>query len=133
MAKIRIGGFCWLLLIVVAAILALPIVADGAYGERTAAAPAPRSGTPVTAPMVSSASDDTESTSDDTESASDHCPVRRCGRTTVEPARSGPLMSTTEQAWTDSGPGITAPLTQREAVPLSKSGELPVQHGVFRC
>ncbi|GAU68968.1 hypothetical protein SSP35_09_02130 [Streptomyces sp. NBRC 110611] len=144
MAKIRIGGLGQLLLIVVAAVLTLT-VADGAYGERAAptsarggagsrsAAPVARTTAPVAAPMASGASDDAESTSDDTESTSDPCPVRRCSRSTAEPARSGTLVSAAEWAEADSGPGITAPLTGRQAVPLSRSGELPVRHGVFRC
>lgn len=28
---------------------------------------------------------------------------------------------------------VTAPRTARQAVPLSRSGELPVAHGAFRC
>ncbi|MEU9121157.1 hypothetical protein AB0C96_15105 [Streptomyces sp. NPDC048506] len=134
MAKIRVGRLGRLLLIVVAVVLALPLVANGAYGERAAAAPA-RSGTagagsPDTAPTASDAAEHPEK-------ATDRCQPRRSGRSTATvavPTPSGTPVSTAQRVRTEAGPaGINAALTGRQAVPLSRSGELPVHHLVFRC
>lgn len=133
MAKIRVGGLGRLLLIVVAVVLALPTFIDGAYGEGAATAPgrnnAAGTGTSGIAPT---ASDDSEHP----DSATDRCQPRRSGRSTATvaaPAPPGTPVSTVEPVRPEGGRGVTAALTGRQAVPLSRSGELPVQHGVFRC
>ncbi|WP_310728739.1 hypothetical protein [Streptomyces sp. N2A] len=69
--------------------------------------------------------------------AREGCPARRGGRSTgslCAPAPSGKAVSTAAPVWTvQGGSAISAPLTGRQAVPLSRSGELPVHHLVFRC
>ncbi|AZS73435.1 hypothetical protein DDE74_23005 [Streptomyces lydicus] len=135
MAKIRVRGLGRLLLIVMAVLLALPLGADGVYGERATAAPAStgagRTGSPGTAPW---ASDPAET--ENPESGSDRCPPRRDGRSTASLSAPTPpvtTVSTTAPARTGGGLHLTAPLTGRRAVPVSRSGELPLQHLVFRC
>ncbi|MFJ3953651.1 hypothetical protein SLV14_003363 [Streptomyces sp. Je 1-4] len=135
MAKIRVRGLGRLLLIVMAVLLALPLGADGVYGERATAAPAStgagRTGSPGTAPW---ASDPAET--ENPESGSDRCPPRRDGRSTASVSAPTPpftTVSTTAPVRTEGGLHLTAPLTGRQAVPVSRSGELPLQHLVFRC
>lgn len=135
MAKIRVRGLGRLLLIVMAVLLALPLGADGVYGERATAAPAStgagRTGSPGTAPW---ASDPAET--ENPESGSDRCPPRRDGRSTASVSAPTPpftTVSTTAPVRTEGGLHLTAPLTGRRAVPVSRSGELPLQHLVFRC
>ncbi|MCX5451438.1 hypothetical protein [Streptomyces nigrescens] len=133
MAKIRVRGLGRLLLIVMAVLLALPMGADGVYGERATAAPAStgagRTGSPGTAPWASDPAENEES-------GSDRCPPRRDGRSTASVSAPTPpftTVSTTAPVRTEGVPRLTAPLTGRRAVPVSRSGELPVQHLVFRC
>ncbi|MEJ8649784.1 hypothetical protein WKI65_17235 [Streptomyces sp. MS1.AVA.3] len=133
MAKIRVGGLGRFLLIVVAVVLALPALAEGAYGQSPAAAPATNGATRAgSAGTTTMASD----TSEHPESGSDRCPPRRGGRSTATVSAPTPPVTTVSTAGpvrTDGGLRVTVPLTGRQAVPLSRSGELPVHHLVFRC
>ncbi|MFF8788466.1 hypothetical protein [Streptomyces sp. NPDC015125] len=137
MAKIRVRGLGRLLLIVVTVVLALSLGADAVYGEHAAAAPV-TSGAGRTAPSGTDprASD----TSENPESGSDRCPPRRDGRSTASVSAPMPPVTTVSTAGrgrgrgrTEGGLSLTAPLTGRQAVPLTRSGELPLQHAVFRC
>ncbi|GAU71653.1 hypothetical protein SSP35_70_00030 [Streptomyces sp. NBRC 110611] len=148
MAKVRVDGLGRLLLIVVSVVLALPTVAGGAYEEHAAAVPArtsaigagPRDPAPTgsrdPAPMAADAPDHPKYSADRGHPRHSSGHPRRSSRASVAYAahgRSVTPVSTAEPVWTDGGTGITAPLTGRQAVPLSRSGELPVHHGVFRC
>ncbi|GES31123.1 hypothetical protein AB0G60_34315 [Streptomyces angustmyceticus] len=133
MAKIRVGGLGRLLLIVVAVALALPLVAHPAYGERTAtrsaAAGDGRAESPGTARWGSDLSENPES-------GSDRCQPRRGGRSAATLSAPRPPLTTVSATGPVRAEGaltVTAPLTGRQAVPLSRSGELPVRHLVFRC
>ncbi|MFE7546279.1 hypothetical protein [Streptomyces platensis] len=133
MAKIRVRGLGRLLLIVMAVLLALPMGAEGVYGEPAAAAPATsgagRTGPPGPTPWASDSSENPES-------GSDRCPPRRDGRSTASVSAPTPpltTVSTAAPARTGGALRLTAPLTGRRAVPVSSSGELPLQHAVFRC
>ncbi|MFG2831604.1 hypothetical protein ACGFWI_29730 [Streptomyces sp. NPDC048434] len=133
MAKTRVGGLGRLLLIVMAVVLALPTLAEGAYGESASAAPAAngavRPGPAGTAPLASD-------TSEHPEPGGDRCQPRRGGRSTAMVSAPRPpvtTVSTTGPVHTECGLRVTVPLTGRQAVPLSRSGELPVHHLVFRC
>ncbi|MFD5399398.1 hypothetical protein ACFWJW_34980 [Streptomyces sp. NPDC127097] len=133
MAKIRVRGLGRLLLIVMAVLLALPLGAEGVYGERATAAPvtsgAGRTGPAGPTPWASDSSENPES-------GSDRCPPRRDGRSTAAVSAPAPpltTVSTAAPARTGGALRLTAPLTGRQAVPVSSSGELPVQHAVFRC
>ncbi|MFE6742135.1 hypothetical protein [Streptomyces tubercidicus] len=130
MTTLRVHGFGRLLLIVMAVLLALPMGAEGVYGAPAAAAPI----TGRTAPPAptSSVSDPAENP----ESGSDRCPPRRDGRSSAAVSAPTPPLTTVSTAApvrTGGGLPLTAPLTGRRAVPVSRSGELPVQHLVFRC
>ncbi|MGW7492011.1 hypothetical protein [Streptomyces sp. NPDC054786] len=133
MAKTRVGGLGRLLLIVMAVVLALPALAEGAYGESASAARAANGAVrPGSAGTASLASD----TSEHPESGGDRCQPRRCGRSTATVSAPTPpvtTVSTTGPVHTGGGLSVTVPLTGRQAVPLSRSGELPVHHLVFRC
>ncbi|MEU8685031.1 hypothetical protein [Streptomyces sp. NPDC048611] len=132
MAKTRVRGLGRLLLIVMAVLLALPMGAEGVYGERLTAAP-PANGTGRTAPP---APDWTSDPSENPESGGDRCPPRRDGRSSAPvsaPAPPATTVSTAAPVRSRSRLPLAAPLTGRQAVPLSRSGELPVQHLVFRC
>ena len=134
MTTLQVRGLGRLLLIVVTLVLALPLVAGGTYGERTAAPPAAGNsaadaGSPDSAPVASAPSDHPEA-------AGDRCQPRRGGRsaaTLCAPAPPGTPVSTAGPVRTEGGLRVTVPLTGRQAVPLSRSGELPVRHLVFRC
>ncbi|MFJ6602088.1 hypothetical protein [Streptomyces lydicus] len=134
MTTIQVRGLGRLLLIVVTLVLALPLVAGGTYGERAAAPPAAGNsaagtGSPGSAPLASDPSDHPEA-------AGDRCQPRRGGRsaaTLCAPAPPGTPVSTAGPVRTEGGLRVTVPLTGRQAVPLSRSGELPVRHLVFRC
>ncbi|MFG2290545.1 hypothetical protein ACGFOU_31255 [Streptomyces sp. NPDC048595] len=133
MAKIQVGRFVRLLLILMAVVLALPTAADGAFGTDAAAAPARHSasgaGSASTAPVASDPSEDGEA-------ALGRCLPRRGGRaaaTVCVPAPPGTAVSTDAPVRTEGGLRLAAPLTGRQAVPVSRSGELPVHHLVFRC
>ncbi|MFI0908477.1 hypothetical protein ACH4TE_33935 [Streptomyces sioyaensis] len=136
MAKTRAGRIGRLLLIVVALVLALPAVAGGAYGE---------SGSATANSAARSASPDSDSpddaqwasdTSEHPESGADRCRTRHGGRSTTTVSAPHPPRTTVSSAGpvrTGSGLSVTVPLTGRRAVPLSRSGELPVRHLVIRC
>ncbi|MEW1754190.1 hypothetical protein ACIQU1_35835 [Streptomyces angustmyceticus] len=130
MAKIRVGGLGRLLLIVVAVALALPLVAHPAYGEGTRAPSAAGRAEPAGTARWGS------DLSENPESGSDRCQPRRGGRSAATLSAPQPpltTVSTTGPVRAEGALTVTAPLTGRQAVPLSRSGELPVQHLVFRC
>jgi len=151
MAKTRAGRICRLLLIVVALVLALPAVAGGAYGESVSAAAknaarsgppdsdSPASDSPASDSRDSGSPDDVQwasKTSEHPESGADRCRGRHGGRSTATVSAPHPPRTTVSSAGpvrTESGLSVTVPLTGRRAVPLSRSGELPVQHLVIRC
>ncbi|WP_327704247.1 hypothetical protein OG530_23235 [Streptomyces decoyicus] len=133
MAKIRVGGLGRFLLIVVVVVLALPTLAEGAYGQSPAAAPATNGATRAGSAGTTTTDSDT---SEHPESGSDRCQPRRGGRSTATVSAPPPpvtTVSTADRVRTDGGLRVTVPLTGRQAVPVSRSGELPVHHLVFRC
>ncbi|WP_411145728.1 hypothetical protein [Streptomyces sp. x-80] len=134
MAKVRAGRVGRLLLIIAAVVLALSSVGGGGRERAAAAALLPEIAadgrvTPRTAQFA-------RDSAEHPEPGVDRCRARRGGRFTAaagapsppaaQPATAGP-------ARTAGGPTVTGPLTGRRAVPLSRSGELPVRHGVVRC
>lgn len=136
MAKTRAGRIGRLLLIVVALVLALPAIAGGAYGESVSATAksAARSDSPD-----SDSPDDAQWASDTSEhpaSGADRCGTRHGGRSTATVSAPHPPRTTVSSAGpvrTESGLSVTVALTGRRAVPLSRSGDLPVRHLVIRC
>ncbi|MFJ6748469.1 hypothetical protein ACIQNI_09785 [Streptomyces sp. NPDC091266] len=130
MAKIRVGALCRFLLIVAAVVLALPAAAAlPALVER---APAYGTAGPAASSDVPQALDAT----DHPESAADRCQPRRGGRSAPAASAPTPLstpLSTACSVRPVGGSAVTVPLAARQAVPLSRSGELPVRYGVFRC
>ncbi|PBC84165.1 hypothetical protein SAMN05428945_1211 [Streptomyces sp. 2224.1] len=137
MAKIRVRGLGRLLLIVVTVVLALSLGAEAVYGEHASAAPA-MNGAGRTAPSGTDPRASDTSASEHPESGSDRCPPRRDGRSAASVSAPTPPVTTVSTAGrgrdrTEGGLGLTAPLTGRQAVPLTRSGELPLQHAVFRC
>ncbi|MEU5546513.1 hypothetical protein AB0G85_29575 [Streptomyces sioyaensis] len=141
MAKTRAGRIGRLLLIVVALVLALPAIAGGAYGESVSATAksAARSASPDSDSPDGGSPDDVQwasKTSEHPESGADRCRTRHGGRSTATVSAPHPPRTTVSSAGpvrTESGLSVTVPLTGRRAVPLSRSGELPVQHLVIRC
>ncbi|MEU7434385.1 hypothetical protein AB0B07_26665 [Streptomyces sioyaensis] len=146
MAKTRAGRIGRLLLIVVALVLALPAIAGGAYGESvsataksTARSASPDSDSPDSESPDGDSPDDVQwasKTSEHPESGTDRCRTRHGGRSTATVSAPHPPRTTVSSAGpvrTESGLSVTVPLTGRRAVPLSRSGELPVQHLVIRC
>ncbi|MFG2529058.1 hypothetical protein [Streptomyces sp. NPDC048516] len=135
MAKIRVRGLGRLLLIVVTVVLALSLGTDAVYGEHAPAAPA-ANGVGRTAPSGTEPRASDTSTAENPESGSDRCPPRRDGRSTASVAAPTPPVTTVSTAGrgrTGGGLRLTVPLTGRQAVPLTRSGELPLRHAVFRC
>ncbi|MGW7576764.1 hypothetical protein [Streptomyces sp. NPDC054765] len=140
MAKIRVGGLGRLLLIVVAVALALPALAlalpalaEGAYGRSPAATPATNSATQGGSPGTALRASDT---SEHPEYGVDRCRLRHGRRsvaTVSAPTPRGTTVSAAGPVRTGDGLSATVALTGRQAVPLSRSGELPVLHLVFRC
>ncbi|MFI1306760.1 hypothetical protein [Streptomyces sioyaensis] len=131
MAKTRAGRIGRLLLIVVALVLALPAVAGAAYGESVSATAksAARSDSPDDAQWASD-------TSEHPQSGADRCRTRHGGRSTATVSAPHPPRTTVSSAGpvhSESGLSVTVPLTGRRAVPLSRSGELPLRHLVIRC
>ncbi|MFI1161784.1 hypothetical protein [Streptomyces sioyaensis] len=146
MAKTRVGRIGRLLLIVVALVLALPAIAGGAYGESVSAtsrsaarSDSPDSDSPDSDSRDSDSRDDTQWASDTSEhpaSGADRCRTRHGGRSTATVSAPHPPRTTVSSAGpvrTEGGLSVTVPLTGRRAVPLSRSGELPVRHLVIRC
>ncbi|MFG2893751.1 hypothetical protein [Streptomyces sp. NPDC048248] len=132
MAKVRVGVLCRLLAILAAVVMALPALADGTYGG-VAAAAAPAFAASATAPRAAQLAVDAV---EHQETGADRCQPRRGGRSTATVPIPAPLstpLSTTTPVHPVSGLAVTVPLTGRQAVPLSRSGELPVQHRAFRC
>ncbi|MGX1855685.1 hypothetical protein OIU91_19020 [Streptomyces sp. NBC_01456] len=131
MAKTRAGRLGRLLLLVVALVLALPAVAGGAYGASgpVTAKSAARGDSPDDAQWASD-------TSEHQESGGDRCRTRHGGRSTATVSAPVPPRTTVSSAGpvhAEGGLSRTVPLTGRRAVPVSRSGELPVRHLVFRC
>ncbi|MFF4955307.1 hypothetical protein [Streptomyces chattanoogensis] len=150
-SPLRGTGLGRFLLAVVVVVLALPVVAGrsyggyGSYGQtRGAALSGAASGAP---------SESEYGTADGRGAAAatpvaldlhehhpqagpDRCRPRRGGRSaaavSAPPPLSTPLSTACPVRDTDGPPG-SVPLTGQRAVPLSRSGELPVQHRVFRC
>ncbi|MFG2865895.1 hypothetical protein [Streptomyces sioyaensis] len=146
MAKTRAGRIGRLLLIVVALVLALPAIAGGAYGESVSAtaksaarSASPDSDSPDSDSPDGDSPDDVQwasKTSEHPESGADRCRTRHGGRSTATVSAPHPPRTTVSSAGpvrTESGLSVTVPLTGRRAVPLSRSGELPVRHLVIRC
>ncbi|SOE11980.1 hypothetical protein SAMN06272775_2969 [Streptomyces sp. 2323.1] len=146
MAKTRAGRIGRLLLIVVALVLALPAIAGGAYGESVSAtaksaahSASPGSASPDSDSPDGDSPDDVQwasKTSEHPESGADRCRTRHGGRSTATVSAPHPPRTTVSSAGpvrTESGLSVTVPLTGRRAVPLSRSGELPVRHLVIRC
>ncbi|MFD9206420.1 hypothetical protein ACFVZM_09065 [Streptomyces sioyaensis] len=141
MAKTRAGRIGRLLLIVVALVLALPAVAGGAYGESVSATAksAARSDSSDSDSPDSDSPDDAQwasNTSEHPQSGADRCRTRHGGRSTATVSAPHPPRTTVSSAGpvrTESGLSVTVPLTGRRAVPLSRSGELPLRHLVIRC
>ncbi|MFI1741465.1 hypothetical protein [Streptomyces sioyaensis] len=146
MAKTRAGRIGRLLLIVVALVLALPAIAGGAYGESVSAtaksaarSASPGSDSPDSDSPDGDSPDDVQwasKTSEHPESGADRCRTRHGGRSTATVSAPHPPRTTVSSAGpvrTESGLSVTVPLTGRRAVPLSRSGELPVRHLVIRC
>lgn len=136
MAKIRVRGLGRLLLIVVTVVLALSLGTDAVYGEHAPAAAPATIGAGRTAPSGTEPRASDSSTAESPESGSDRCPTRREGRSTASVTAPTPpvtTVSTADRGRTEGGLRLTAPLTGRQAVPLTRSGELPLQHAVFRC
>ncbi|UQA93895.1 hypothetical protein [Streptomyces halobius] len=140
MAKIQVGVFCRLVALAAAVILGLPTVVHGVRGGFSAltpsafaavgtspachweTAPGQRVGHPARAA--------------DEHHGTVHCRPRHGGRALATVSVPGPLstpLSTSAPVPEVGGLAVTAPLTGRQAVPLSRSGELPVHHSVFRC
>ncbi|MCZ1008244.1 hypothetical protein [Streptomyces lydicus] len=137
MAKIRVRGLGRLLLIVVTVVLALSLGAEAVYGEHAPAAPA-TNGAGRTAPSGTDPRASDTSASEHPESGSDRCPPRRDGRSTSSVTAPTPPVTAVSTAGrgregTGGGLRLTVPLTGRQAVPLMRSGELALQHAVFRC
>ncbi|WP_433857636.1 hypothetical protein [Streptomyces kronopolitis] len=131
MAKTRAGLLGRLLLLVVALVLALPAVAGGAYAASgpAAAKSTARGDAPDDAQWASDASEHQEP-------GADRCRTRHGGRSTATVSVPVPPRTTVSSAGplrAEGGPGRTVPLTGRRAVPVWRSGELPVRHLVFRC
>ncbi|MCF3178104.1 hypothetical protein IPZ61_32965 [Streptomyces sioyaensis] len=146
MAKTRAGRIGRLLLIVVALVLALPAIAGGAYGESVSAtaksaarSASPDSDSPDSDSPDGDSPDDVQwasKSSEHPESGADRCRTRHGGRSTATVSAPHPPRTTVSSAGpvrTESGLSVTVPLTGRRAVPLSRSGELPVRHLVIRC
>ncbi|MFH8571872.1 hypothetical protein [Streptomyces sp. NPDC017993] len=132
MAKVRVGILCRLLAILAAVVLALPALAEGAYGKAVAAAAPAFAATAATPRAAQLAVDAAEHQ----ETGADRCQSRRGGRSAATVSAPAPLstpLSTATPVRPVSGLAVTVPLTGRQAVPLSRSGELPVRHRAFRC
>ncbi|MFG2225923.1 hypothetical protein [Streptomyces sp. NPDC048644] len=132
----RTAALVRLLLVAIALILSVPAAPPGTYGASAARLVAPvaanlpgPSGT--SAPRTSAVARDAEE-----ESVGERIQPRRSGRSVAAPSaptpHSVPLPSSAPVR-TAGGLALTASLTARHAVPLARSGELPVRHGVFRC
>ncbi|MEV0375796.1 hypothetical protein AB0I10_39740 [Streptomyces sp. NPDC050636] len=133
MAKVRVGVLCRLLGIVAALVLALPTVAHGVRGGLAALAPPALS---ATAPAGPRTSQPAVTAHEHPDSVAVHCQQRHGGRSAATVSAPMPLstpLSTSCPVRTVGGLTVTGPQTGRQAVPLSRSGELPVRHRSFRC
>ncbi|AJT65288.3 hypothetical protein T261_3623 [Streptomyces lydicus] len=155
-SPLRGTGLGRFLLAVVVVVLALPAIAGRSYGSYGQTRGATLAGAAPGAPSES-ANGTTYGTAYGTtygkgagaanpvaldlhehhpQAGPDRCRPRRGGRSaaavSVPPPLSTPLSTACPVRDTDGPPG-SVPLTGQRAVPLSRSGELPVQHRVFRC
>ncbi|MFI7101688.1 hypothetical protein ACIBK8_20240 [Streptomyces sp. NPDC050161] len=133
----RTAALVRLLLVAIAFLLSVPAAPPGTYGASAARPVAPVAAnlpgpSGISAPRTSAVAHDAE----EEESVGERIQPRRSGRSVAAPSaptpHSVPLPSSAPVR-TAGGLALTAPLTARHAVPLTRSGELPVQHGVFRC
>ncbi|KAA6214715.1 hypothetical protein CP973_37325 [Streptomyces albofaciens JCM 4342] len=133
------------LLFVVAALLAFPVGGEWVYGRmaesRTTVtaggAEAVRGG--VRAAVASYAYED-GGPADPEDPAAERCPTGRAARTArstagVPVSRPGGRTRCTSDPTVPPAerPSPTAPVTGNRAVPLTRSGQLPVSHHAFRC
>ncbi|TJZ42717.1 hypothetical protein FCH28_32955 [Streptomyces piniterrae] len=140
MAKVRADRLGRLLLIVATIVLALPTVLHGVRGGVAALTPpalaADSPGHHWEPPPGQRAGHPTFSTDGHPDAAAVHCQQRHGGRSPATASAPVPLstpLSTSAPVRAVGGRAVSAPLTGRQAVPLSRSGELPVHHSVFRC
>ncbi|MFI9051868.1 hypothetical protein [Streptomyces sp. NPDC053427] len=131
------GRFLLVVAALVAVVLVLPVGAWGGYGEAyEARAAAARTAAGGSGPGAAAATPATPDSHDPPEAAADRYRPRRGGRSaaavSAPPPLSTPLSTASPVRHPDGLPG-SVPLTGRQAVPLSRSSELPVQHHVFRC
>ncbi|MFG2139179.1 hypothetical protein [Streptomyces sp. NPDC048650] len=129
----RLGRFLW---VVVAVLLLIPAVAGAAYGETSGgsagaarAATGPGAGAPAAATPPLEADDDPET-------ATHRGRPRRGGRPATAVSAPAPASTPPSPACPvrdAAGTPGSGPSTGRQTVPLSRSGELPVRHLVFRC
>ncbi|MEU4200651.1 hypothetical protein [Streptomyces sp. NPDC045470] len=121
------------LLFLMAALLAFPVGAEGAYGRAAGAGAGGRAGTQTVGLAAPYAYED----GGPAESAGERCPTGRAARS----ATGVPAFHPGDQARGANdrtvppvtGPGPAAPATGRSAVPPRRSGQLPISHRVFRC
>ncbi|MFH9419826.1 hypothetical protein [Streptomyces sp. NPDC017529] len=122
------------LLFVMAALLAFPVRFDGAYGQAAGGGASARAGTHTASVVAPYAHDDRDSA----DTATERCPTGRSARSATGIPASHPGGDQTRCA-TDptvppaAAPHPTAPVTGCRAVPLTRSGQLPISHRVFRC
>ncbi|MFH8349107.1 hypothetical protein [Streptomyces sp. NPDC018045] len=117
------------LLFLVAVLLAFPVGTEGTYG-RVAGSRAGTQAAGVAAPYAYEEGGPADS-------ATERCPTGRAARS----ATGAPAFQSGDQTRGASdptvppaaGPDPTAPVTGRRAVPLTRSGQLPISHRVFRC
>ncbi len=123
------------LLFLLAVLLAFPVGSEGAHG-RTAGAGAGAGGRAGTQ-TVGVAAPFAYEEGGPADSASERCPTGRAARS----ATGIPAFHPGDQARGASdptvppatGPDPAAPVTGHRAVPLRRSGQLPISHRVFRC
>ncbi|OKI07224.1 hypothetical protein A6A06_35460 [Streptomyces sp. CB02923] len=117
------------LLFLVAALLAFPAGAEGAYARAAGG----RAGTQTVGAAAAYAYED----GGPADPAAERCPTGRTPRSATGVPASHPGDQT--RCASDptvppaTGPAPTAPVTGRRAVPLTRSGQLPISHRVFRC
>ncbi|MFH8408041.1 hypothetical protein ACH4FX_25065 [Streptomyces sp. NPDC018019] len=129
------------LLFVVAALLAFPVGAEGAYGRAPGAGITAGAGTGVRAAGVRGALDAVAPYAYEeggpADSVAERCPTGRAARSTTGVPAFHPGDQT--RCASDptvppaAGPSPTAPVTGHRAMPLTRSGQLPISHRVFRC
>ncbi|MFD7662761.1 hypothetical protein [Streptomyces sp. NPDC059788] len=117
------------LLFLMAALLAFPVGAEVTYGRAAGG----RGGAQAVDAVAPYAYED----GGPADSMAEHCPTGRAARS----ATGAPACHPGDQTRCASdptvppatGPRPAAPVTGRRAVPLTRSGQLPISHRVFRC